>query len=165
MENYICKVATKEEKIEQLEYDKSINPGEEERWDKWIEEYKNMPDGIRITYFGILNGEVISEASAALKGDGTQNAEGLIDDKTAYLFAFRTKEKYQKQGYFSPLFKFMLEDLKKRGYEKVTLGVEPEELENKSIYNHYGFTEHIKDAQEVYPDGTVIDVEYYGKIL
>ena len=36
---------------------------------------------------------------------------------------------------------------------------------NKLIYNKYGFIEHIKDAQEVYPDGTIIDVEYYGKKL
>ena len=27
------------------------------------------------------------------------------------------------------------------------------------------FTEHIKDNKESYPDGTVIDVEYYGKSL
>ena len=37
------------------------------------------------------------------------------------------------------------------------------ELDASTIYNKYGFTEHIKDAQEVYPDGTTIDVEYYGK--
>ena len=165
MDNYICKIATKEEKLKQLEYDKSINPGEEENWDKWIEEFKNIPDGHRITYFGILNGEVISEASAGLKKDTFQNTDGLIDDTTAYLFAFRTKKEYQKKGYFTPLFKFMLEDLKKRGYKKVTLGVEPEEIENKARYNHYGFIEHIKDAQEVEPDGTVINVEYYGKSL
>lgn len=42
----------------------------------------------------------------------------------------------------------MIEDLKSRGYEKVTLGVKHEEEKNKAIYNKYGFTEHIKDAQE-----------------
>ena len=59
----------------------------------------------------------------------------------------------------------MINDLISRGYEKVTLGVEPEEEKNKTIYFKYGFTEHIKDAKEVYPDGTTIDVEYYGKKL
>ena len=59
----------------------------------------------------------------------------------------------------------MINDLISRGYERVTLGVEPEEEKNKAIYNKYGFTEHIKDAQEVYPDGTKINVEYYGKSL
>ena len=59
----------------------------------------------------------------------------------------------------------MIKDLKNRGYTKVTLGVEPEEEKNKAIYTKYGFTEHIKNAQEIYPDGTIIEVEYYGKIL
>ncbi len=162
---FVCKIATKEEKLKQLEYDKSVNPGEEENWDKWIEEFKKYPEGHRITYFGILNGEVITEASAGIKKDTFQNTDGLIDDSTAYLFAFRTKEEYQEQGYLSPLFKYMIDDLRKRGIKKVTIGVEPTELKNKAIYDHYGFTEHIKDAKETYPDGTIIDVEYYGKAL
>jgi hypothetical protein len=57
----------------------------------------------------------------------------------------------------------MIEDLKQRGFKRVTLGVEPEEEKNKAIYFKYGFTNHIKDAKEVFPDGTTIDVEYYGK--
>ena len=57
------------------------------------------------------------------------------------------------------------EDLKNKGYTVLTLGVEPEEIRNKEIYKHYGFVEHIKNAKEVYPDGTEIDVEYYGKKL
>ena len=59
----------------------------------------------------------------------------------------------------------MIEDLKSKGYEKVTLGVEPTEEKNKLIYTKYRFTEHIKDAQDSYPDGTITDVEYYGKYL
>lgn len=30
-----------------------------------------------------------------------QNCDGLVDEKTVYLFAFRTVEKYQGKGYFS----------------------------------------------------------------
>ncbi len=33
------------------------------------------------------------------------------------------------------------------------------------IYRHFGFTEFIKHGQETYPDGTTIDVDYYGKSL
>ena len=43
-----------------------------------------------------------------------QNPENLVDDKTAYLTAFRTISKYQGKGYFSKLFKFMIKDLEKR---------------------------------------------------
>ena len=79
--------------------------------------------------------------------------------------AFRTNKEYEGKGYFSKLYKFMEEDLKNKGYTLLTLGVEPKEIRNKKIYNHYGFVEYIKNAKEVYPDGAEIDVEYYGKRL
>ncbi len=59
----------------------------------------------------------------------------------------------------------MITDLKSRGYEKVTSGVEPAETENLRIYQHLGFNEFIKSAKETFLDGTVIDVDYYGMEL
>ena len=59
----------------------------------------------------------------------------------------------------------MINDLLKKGYIKATLGIEPAEVKNKEIYAYYGFTEYIKSGKEYYPDGTVIDVEYYGKTI
>ena len=44
-------------------------------------------------------------------------------------------------------------------------GVEPGEEINKAIYHHWGFTEYINTGTETYPDGTVIEVEFYGKRL
>ena len=79
MDNYICKIATREEKLAKLEYDKSINPGEEENWDTWINEFKNRPEGERITYIGLLNNKIICEVSAALVSNGIANSDGLVD--------------------------------------------------------------------------------------
>ena len=59
----------------------------------------------------------------------------------------------------------MINDLKEKCYERVTLGVEPNEIKNKVIYKKYGFTAYIKTANCTYPDGTIIEVEYYGKKL
>ncbi len=118
-----------------------------------------------IPYYGLLDGKIICECTAALSPSIVLNSENLVDEKTAYLTAFRTISEYQGQGYFSKLFKFMIEDLKNRGYERVTLGVEPKEKKNKEIYFKYGFNEHIRNSKEVYPDGTEIDVEYYRKYL
>ena len=164
MGNYIGKVAKLEDITKKYDYEINKATDDKSNWIIWktsaIERYNK---GQTITYIGLLNNEIICECTSALDSSIVQNSDGLVDNKTAYLFAFRTNEEYQGQGYFSKLFKFMIEDLKSKGYEKVTLGVEPEELKNKAIYNKYGFTEHIKDAQEVYPDGTTIDVEYYGK--
>lgn len=60
---------------------------------------------------------------------------------------------------------FMLDDLREKGFIRVTLGVEPAEEMNKKIYAHYGFTEYVKRAEETYPDGTVITVDYFAKRL
>lgn len=44
----------------------------------------------------------------------------------------------------------------------MTLGIEPCETENLEIYKHFGFIEFIKSAKNSYPDGTAVDVDYYG---
>ncbi len=163
MSNYICKIATKEEILKQFDYEISIHPDNKKNWIAWKEECAKRPDGQTITYFGVLDGEVISEASASISKEATQNADNLIDDKTAYLFAFRTKKEYRSKGYFSILFKYMMEDLNNKGYTSLTVGVEPEEINNKAIYAHLGFTKHIKDGVEIDPDGAEVKVEYYRK--
>lgn len=165
-EAFVCKIAT---------------AGELER--KWDEEIARQPDdafnqrtwkqqnleryeqGAILPYFGLLEGEVICEAIAMLNPAFVQNSEGLVDETTVYLAAFRTADAFENQGYFSRLFRFMLADLKKRGFTRATLGVEPDSTRNKAIYAHYGFTDFIKAGQESYPDGTMIDAEYYGRTL
>ena len=166
MNNYICRIGTLEDIINDFDYEIERAVDDKDNWIHWKEEaIKRYKDGTAITYVGELNGEVISQAVATLDPNLVQNSEGLVDSTTAYLQAFRTKEEYQGQGYFSKVFRFMLNDLKSRGYKRVTLGVEPQEEKNKTIYKNYGFTEFIKSAPDYYPDGTSIDVEYYGKNL
>ena len=126
---------------------------------------ENRREGRTLPYYGLLNGEIICEATAFIKPDPDEDSEGLIDETTAYLCAFRTNPPYRGKGYFSKLFGYMIEDLRTRGYERVTVGVEPEEVVNKQIYAHYGFAEFVKTDTETYPDGTVINVEYYAKKL
>ncbi len=162
--NYICKVATVDEMETKWNYEikKHKNPN----WKIWkAESIERVRNGQSMVYYGLYNGKIICEATAMLDKSVVQNSDDLVDDKTAYLCAFRTIEKYQRKGYFSKLFLFMKNDLKSKGYEKVTLGVEPNETENLKIYQHLGFNEFIKSAQETYPDGTIIAVEYYGMNL
>lgn len=166
MNSYICKIASLEEMDNKWDYEIAHAGDDRENWIIWKKSsIENAQKGKLLPYYGILDGQIISEATAILDSSIAQNSDGLVDERTAYLSAFRTIDEHQGKGYFSKLFRYMLEDLKDRGYEKVTLGVEPEEAENKEIYFHYGFTEHIKNGVEVYPDGTKIDVEYYGKYL
>lgn len=163
MSNFVCKVASINEMNSRWDYLVRSNR-DDSNWVIWKERsLERASKGQSITYYGILDGEIITECTALLDSSIVQNSDGLVNDTVAYLSAFRTVEEYQGKGYFSSLFKFMLSDLKSRGYEKVTLGVEPNEVTNMQIYFHYGFTEFVKLGTEVYPDGEQIYVLYYAK--
>lgn len=163
---YLCKIASFEEMNRKWDYEIEHNINDARNWIIWKSHFlENFKNDYIIPYYGILDGNIICEATAMLNSEVVQNSEGLVGSGVVYLSAFRTIEEYQGKGYFSKLMKFMLNDLKRRGIVRVTLGVEPAEETNKKIYAHYGFNEYIKSATEVYPDGTVIDVDYYGKNL
>ena len=163
---YLCKIASLEDMIRKWDYEIEHNINDARNWIIWKSHFlENFKNDYIIPYYGILDGNIICEATAMLNSEVVQNSEGLVGNGVVYLSAFRTIEEYQGKGYFSKLMKFMLNDLKQRGIVRVTLGVEPAEETNKKIYAHYGFNEYIKSATEVYPDGTVIDVDYYGKNL
>lgn len=163
--SYQCKIASLNEMDKKWDYEIAQHPGGT-NWIIWKEEaISDFRAGRSIPYYGILDGTIICEATAMLDPASVQNSAGMMDETTVYLCAFRTIKEYRGKGYFSKLMRFMLNDLKQKGYTKAVLGVEPGEEKNKAMYQHWGFTEYIKTATEQYPDGTVIDVEYYERQL
>ncbi len=167
--DFVCKVATLDEIKKKFDYEIKKHPNDS-AWVEWkTEAVKFFKEKKRITYIGILDGEIITEACVALSKDACQNSDGLVDEKAAYLFAFRTIEKYQGKGYFSKLYNFLENDMKKRGYTRLTLGVEPSEPKNIMIYFHYGFMDYVKTAIEYEPlragetKPVEIVVNYYAK--
>ena len=163
--NYVCKIASLQEMEEKWDYEIRLHP-RQENWIIWkAEAINNFQTGRSIPYYGILDGTIICEATAVIDLGEVQNSAGMMDEKTAYLCAFRTIKEYREKGYFSKLMRFMLRDLKQKGFTKAVLGVEPDDEKNKAMYTHWGFTEFIKSATETYPDGTVIDVEYRKGVL
>ena len=163
--HYVCKIASLEEMHRKWDYETKQHP-KEHHWTIWKEEaISNYQMCKSIPYYGVLDDMIICEATAVVDAASVQNNSGMMDDDTVYLCAFRTVKQFQGKGYFSELMRFMLADLKEKGYKKAVLGVEPGEKKNNDIYRHWGFTECIKTATEQYPDGTVIDVAYYRKML
>ena len=151
IDGYICKKATIKDMQQNWNYLIEIHP-DNNAWKIWKEKaIKDMENGNAIVYYGILNGVIISEATAMLSNLDVQNSDELVDDTTAYLSAFRTRKEYRGKGFFSELYKFMENDLKNKGYKKLTLGVEPCEVKNMIIYFKYGFTDFIKTAYEIEP--------------
>ena len=51
----------------------------------------------------------------------------------AYLAAFRTNKEFQGKGYFSKLYNFVENDLKKKGYTELSLGVVVEVINNVKV--------------------------------
>ena len=119
MDNYICKIATIEEMEQNWNYLIDIHPNNN-AWKIYKEEaIKNMKEKNTIVYYGILNGTIISEATAFVSN--TDDTNELVNEHTSYLSAFRTRKEYQGKGYFSKLYNFMENDLKNRGYTKLVV--------------------------------------------
>lgn len=162
MKEYICKIAT----IDEVERKWNYEIRRQKQRKTVLEKLRNdavyqIKNGQSVKYYGKLNNKIICETTAIFDENIIQNSDELVDDKIVYLCNFSTDKRYRGKGYFSKLFRFMIDDLKNRGYEKFTLGVEPTETKNLQIYQHLGFNNFIKSGRETYPDGTVIDVDYY----
>ena len=162
---YVCKIASPEEMNRKWDYEISRHPGDK-NWIVWKDEaIEGFRAGRSVPYYGILDGTVICEATAVLPSGSLPGSEEVKAESAPELCAFRTIKAYRGKGYFSKLMDYMLKDLKRKGFAKAVVGVEPDETRNKAIYHHWGFTEYIRTGTETYPDGTIISVEFYGKQL
>ena len=152
MDNFICRVANREELLKRWDYLIEIHPGNN-KWVKFRENaLKHYDEKSTISYLGFLNDEIICEATAYIKesafiGDISEPS-GLLSENMAYLAAFRTNKEFEGKGYFSKLYNFIESDLKQKGYTELSLGVGPEEVRNMEIYFHLGFRNYIKTVIE-----------------
>lgn len=131
---YRCVIASKELIIKK--WDEEIRKHNNSKiWIDFKEESLRNLD-TRTIYMGILDGKIITECTAITSDDDLdmQNKDNLIGKNKAYLTAFRINKEYENKGYFSKLYKFMEDDLKRKGFTSLTLGVEPSEVRNMMIY-------------------------------
>lgn len=152
MDNFICRVANREELLKRWDYLIENHPGNN-KWIKFKENaLKHYDEKSTISYLGFLNDEIICEATAYIKesafiGDISEPS-GLLSENMVYLAAFRTNKEFEGKGYFSKLYNFIESDLKQKGYTELSLGVGPEEVRNMEIYFHLGFRNYIKTVIE-----------------
>ena len=112
-DEYKCVIADKNLIIKKWDEEiKRHNYSEE--WKIYKEQSLSNMD-TRIVYMGLLDGKIITEATAIISENDLdmQNKDGLVGNGKVYLSAFRTNKEYQDKGYFSKLYKFMENDLKK----------------------------------------------------
>ena len=106
--HYLCKIASPDEMERKWAYEIDRNVSDRGNWILWRETaLANFREGKTIPYYGILDGEIICEATAVIDPEPARRSRGLVDEQTAYLEAFRTNEPFMGQGYFSRLFAFM----------------------------------------------------------
>lgn len=154
---YICKTASREELVRRWEYLIRVNAGDR-RWVRFREDaLRHFDEKSTISYLGILDGEIICEATAVLKesalwGD-ISDPSGLLSEGMCYLAAFRTNPEQEGKGYFRRLYDYLENDLLEQGYTELSLGVGPESVRNMEIYFHLGFREYIKTVIQYEPSG------------
>ena len=69
MDNYICKIATKEELLKRWDYLLTIHPGNNS-WCVYKQNaIRNFEEGNTISYLGFLNNEIICELTAYIKNE------------------------------------------------------------------------------------------------
>ncbi len=93
-----------------------------------------------------LNGEVIAAVWVRLL-DGKIKGFGYIDSKTPE-FAISVVEKYRSQGIGKRIMHEMIQLLKKKGYEQLSLAVQKENYAVK-LYSKLGFRS-IRETEEEY---------------
>lgn len=152
MNDYICRIANKEDLLKRWDYLIKTHKGN----GKWVtfkeNAIRNFEKGNTITLYGLLNEEIICELTVYIKQEAfdgdISDPSGLLSDDMAYLAAFRTNKEYEGKGYFSKLYRFTENYLKEKGYTALSLGVGPEDVRDIEIYFHYGFKEYIKTTVE-----------------
>ena len=168
MDDYICKIANRNELLKRWDYLIEIHPGDD-KWVKFKEKaLKNFDKNNTISYLGFLNNEIICEITAYIKSSAfigdISEPSGLLSNNMAYLAAFRTNKEYEGKGYFSKLYRFVENDLKEREYTELSLGVAPEAVRNMEIYFHLGFREYIKTLIEKKQNKQNVIIFYKKKI-
>ena len=106
--------------------------------------YRSISSGNAVFWTIDHNGELIGELYAFR--DIPEDRDFADGKTTAYLCAFRVRKDFRGQGLGSRLMETVLADLWAEGFQRVTIGVGPEEEQNIRLYRRMGFSTKIKDC-------------------
>ena len=105
--------------------------------------FNNLTSGNALFWALDDEGEIEGELYAFLNLEDKDFADG---ERKAYLCAFRVKEEYRGQGYGSQLINTAVEELSKKGFCSLTIGVDSDVPQNVRLYKRLGFNTIIKDC-------------------
>ena len=105
-----------------------------------------------IDIFGLFDGNaLIGELS--VKYDSEDPLQ-TIPGQRAYLYAFRIREDYRRQGLGTALLRHVMDRLQTRGIRELTVGVEDDNPDARRLYTRAGFDRVIARKEECYQTDT-----------
>ena len=105
--------------------------------------YQNISSGNAVFWTLDDEGQLVGELYGFLDLDDKDFANGR---STAYLCAFRVRKDHRGSHLGTLLLNTAIDELRERGFSRVTIGVNSDEPHNIALYRHYGFKEKIKDC-------------------
>lgn len=120
------------------------------------ENARDMQAGV-LDIIGLFTSEgLMGELHIKYRSDDPREAQ---PGSRAYLFAYRIHERLQGRGCGKRLLQWTLDDLARRGYTQVTIGVEDDNPRARHIYAAHGFNRVIARKAETYQgDGYEYDL-------
>ena len=137
------------------------HPGDP-HWERWRKQYLyyNTHDMAR-TYVVLCGDDPVGEGTLLFSPSCSAIRERtvLADDHTvANVNALRILKEHEGQGHISAIVHQMMADARRRGFTRLTIGVEADNARNRAIYRHWGFTDLVLKAKE---DGK--EILYFAK--
>ena len=104
----------------------------------YADTYMLVEQGSAIIWIAEANGSgLIGQCFVSLKRNRPELADGIV---RAYIYGFRVKPEYRNQGIGSRIMHTIEYDLKKRGFQQITLNVGQDNHDARRFYDRLGYT-------------------------
>lgn len=100
--------------------------------------YQSARKGEALLWIAELSGAgIIGQLFVQLNSARYELADG---ENRAYIYGFRIKPSFRKKGIGSYMLGFVEKDLEKRGFQKVCLNVDCENVDARRLYERFGYS-------------------------
>lgn len=104
----------------------------------YADTYAMVQQGRAIIWIAEMNGRgLIGQCFVSLRGNRPELADGTT---RAYIYGFRVQPEFRNLGIGASMMRTIEDDLRKRGYQQVTLNVGQENLDAQRFYKRLGYT-------------------------
>jgi ribosomal protein S18 acetylase RimI-like enzyme len=104
----------------------------------YTDTFTMVEQGAAVIWIAETNGSgLIGQCFVSLKRNRPELADGLV---RAYIYGFRVKSEYRNQGIGTRIMNTIEDDLKKRGFQQITLNVGQDNYNARRFYERLGYS-------------------------